>query len=159
MKLMTWEFPQLFGMRSLLGLWVVLLLSGCDSFVGLRRGDPQVPVDVIYDAARCADPTLTDSLVAILEGRADAVASGESGSAEETLAPALAAAVAVGDRGDRSAVPVLIRLLADPDGNLRANGVEALWLIGGVEAMAALESVLWEEQPLVVQRRWRRLVR
>ncbi|MEE8142157.1 MAG: HEAT repeat domain-containing protein [Planctomycetota bacterium] len=112
-----------------------LVVSGCGQLGPLRRGDPEVSVATIQRAAECNDPLLLQPLLEILERRAE-------GDDDETLYyQALASALVVGDRGDRPAVPVLLRLVEDPKPALRLNVVEALALIGGPDAESALREV------------------
>lgn len=56
------------------------------------------------------------------------------------------AAVALGNAGDRRAVPVLVRALADEEALVRAHAAWALGRLGGEEALAALALALETEQ-------------
>jgi HEAT repeat protein len=129
------SLPRLAGsLVPWLFLSSVCVLPSCqDRFAELRRGDPDVPARVIQAAAGSNDPGLAAPLIAILERR---IAGDRPLPTDHQV---LAAVVAVGDRGDRSAVHTLSALLADPDLHLRLFVVEALALIGGEEAHEALE--------------------
>lgn len=56
------------------------------------------------------------------------------------------AAVALGNSGDRRAVPALVAALADPEPLVRAHAAWALGRLGGAEARAALGAALEAEQ-------------
>jgi epoxyqueuosine reductase len=62
------------------------------------------------------------------------------------------AAVALGNAGDRRAVPALVRALADEEPLVRAHAAWALGRLGGEEARAALVRALETEQDAAVRR-------
>ena len=127
-------------------LLMATTVLGCSGLGALRDGDPNVDVRVIQRASLSSDSSLAAPLIAILERRAN----GETG--DTIFHQTLAAALAVGDRGDREAIPVLIRLVADEEEWVRANAVEALVLLGGPEARAALVGIADDPSPLVRRR-------
>ncbi|MBI2504887.1 MAG: tRNA epoxyqueuosine(34) reductase QueG [Candidatus Latescibacteria bacterium] len=62
------------------------------------------------------------------------------------------AAVALGNAGDRRAVPALVRALADEEALVRAHAAWALGRLGGEEAGTALRAALETEQDAQVRR-------
>jgi len=56
------------------------------------------------------------------------------------------AAVALGNSGDRRAVPALVEGLSDPEALVRGHAAWALGRLGGDEARAALEEALGLEE-------------
>ena len=120
--------------------------SGCDGLGPLRDGDPNVDVRVIQRASFSSDASLATPLIEILQRRSN----GETG--DPIFHQTLAASLALGDRGDRDAIPVLIRLLADEEEWVRANAAEALLLLGGPEARAAVAGIAGDPSPLVQAR-------
>lgn len=125
---------------------ILIVLVGCNGLAPLRDGDPNVDERIIQRAGLSSDASLAAPLIAILERRAN----GATG--ELIVRQALAAALAVGDRGDREAVPVLVRLLGDEEEWVRANAAEALILLGGPEARAAVVGIADDPSPLVQRR-------
>ena len=135
--------------RGLSPILLLLLSTACSGggLGALRRGDRHVAVPVIQRAAESDDPRLVPPLIGFLERRV----SGEEG--PDLYFQVLAAIRAVGDREDRPAVPVLLRLLDDPDPYLRLQVVESLALIGGAEAEAAVRRVADEDSDRRVRMR------
>ena len=62
------------------------------------------------------------------------------------------AAIALGNLGDRGAVPALAETLHDPEEVVRAHGAWALGRLGGVQAQSALESAISRETGEVARR-------
>lgn len=178
---MIWRSEQSGALRhgpgwvgTLLGCAMILplaLLSSCSrAFPGLRN--PEVPesdspvcaeqtgafAEEIRWAAVNRDPQLTPGLLRVLtasthEGRwSEAVGSSES--SRRAQANVVAAAIALGERRDRVAIPALSALALDAGAPtaVRVACTEALGLIGGPETSALLEQLAVDGERSVRQR-------
>ena len=127
-------------------LVLLLCLVSCDTFRPLREGNEAVDVELIREAGLREDPSLTAPLLEILERW---IASDRE-AGRQLYFQVLAASLAVGDRGDREAIPLLASLTEDPDASIRAHAAEALVLLGGADTHVILARLREEEpDPLV----------
>jgi len=97
-----------------------------------RQREESMKASSLFAMGRSADPRWSDSILKELSSRSPALRA--------------EAARAAGALGMRSALPLLIELLEDPDGNVRWNSIDSLGEIGGESARMALEELQAEAE-------------